>query len=255
MTSLHPVAAIGFDRAADVYATSRPGYPEAIVDWMRDRLGIVPGSTVLELGAGTGKFTASLIGTGADILALEPIATMLDHLVADFPGVRPLVGQAEAIPLPDASVDAVVCATAFHWFATPAVMAEIRRVLKIGGTLGLVWNLRDESVGWVEQLSVLTNAHQGTALRERADAWRDVFPADGFSPLAESEWPYAHQGAVEDVVVGRTLSTSFIATLPSAARADVVAQVRDLIAATPELQHDPVAFPYVTKGYDCRRIA
>ncbi|WP_277971245.1 class I SAM-dependent methyltransferase [Sphingomonas echinoides] len=255
MTPLHPVAATGFDRAADVYATSRPGYPDAIVDWMRDRLGIVPGRTVLEIGAGTGKFTGSLVMTGADILALEPIVAMLDHLLADFPEVRPLVGQAEAIPLPDASVDAVVCATAFHWFATPAVMAEIRRVLKIGGTLGLVWNLRDESVGWVERLSVLTNAHQGAALRERAEAWRDVFPAEGFSALEESEWPYAHQGPVEDVVVGRTLSTSFIATLSPAARGDVVAQVRDLISATPELQHDPVAFPYLTKGYDCRRIA
>nr|WP_277923672.1 class I SAM-dependent methyltransferase [Sphingomonas sp. TREG-RG-20F-R18-01] len=251
---MHPVAATGFDRAADVYATSRPGYPDAIVDWMRDRLGIAPGRTVLEIGAGTGKFTALLVGTGADILALEPIAAMLDHLVAGFPGVRPLVGQAEAIPLPDASVDAVVCATAFHWFATPAVMAEIRRVLRIGGALGLVWNLRDESVGWVEQLSARTNAHQGTALRERADAWRDVFPAEGFSPLEESEWPYAHLGTVEDVVVGRTLSTSFIATLSGEARAEVVSQVRDLIAATPALQHDPVAFPYVTKGYDCRRI-
>ncbi|WP_010218802.1 class I SAM-dependent methyltransferase [Sphingomonas sp. PAMC 26621] len=255
MTPLHPVAATGFDRAAGVYATSRPGYPGAIVDWMRDRLGIAPGRTVLELGAGTGKFTASLVRTGADILALEPIAAMLDHLVADFPEVRPLVGQAEAIPLPDESVDAVVCATAFHWFATPAVMAEIRRVLKVGGTLGLVWNLRDEAVGWVKQLSVLTNAHQGTALRERADAWRDVFPAEGFSSLEESEWAYAHHGTVEDVVVGRTLSTSFIATLPAAARAEVVAQVRDLITATPALQHNPVAFPYVTKGYDCRRIA
>lgn len=255
MTPLHPVAATGFDRAADVYATSRPGYPDAIVDWMRDRLGIVPGRTVLEIGAGTGKFTASLVRTGADILALEPIVAMLDHLLADFPEVRTLVGQAEAIPLPDASVDAVVCATAFHWFATPAVMAEIWRVLKIGGTLGLVWNLRDESVGWVGRLSVLTNAHQGAALRERADAWRDVFPAEGFSALEESEWPYAHQGAVEDVVVGRTLSTSFIATLSPAARGYVVAQVRDLIAATPELQRDPVAFPYLSKGYDCRRIA
>ena len=255
MTPLHPVAAMGFDRAAGVYATSRPGYPDAIVDWMHDRLGILPGRTVLELGAGTGKFTGSLVGTGASILALKPIAAMLDHLVVDFPSVQPLVGQAEVIPLPDASVDAVVCATAFHWFATPAVMAEIRRVLKIGGTLGLVWNLRDESVRWVEQLSVLTNAHQGSALRERADAWRDVFPSEGFSSLEESEWRYAHQGAVDDVVVGRTLSTSFIATLPATARAEVVAHVRDLIAATPELQHDPVAFPYVTKGYDCRRIA
>lgn len=255
MIPLHPVAATGFDRAADVYATSRPGYPDAIVDWLRHRLGIVPGTIVLEIGAGTGKFTEMLVKTGADILALEPVAAMLEHLVADYSSVRPLVGQAEAIPLPDASVDAIVCATAFHWFATPVVMAEIRRVLKVGGTLGLVWNLRDESVGWVEQLSMLTNAHQGTALRERADAWRAVFPADGFSRLEESEWPYVHQGAVEDVVVGRTLSTSFIATLPAKARAEVVAEVRDLIAVTPDLQHDPVAFPYVTKGYDCRRIA
>ena len=225
-----------------------------MLDWLGGTLGIAAGNTVLEIGAGTGKFTELLAQTNAQIVALEPIAAMLDHL-ADIPTVRPLVGQAEAIPLPDASVDAVVCATAFHWFATPAVMAEIRRVLKVGGTLGLVWNLRDETVPWVDALSTLTNAHQGTALRERADAWRAVFPAEGFSTLRETEWPYDHVGPVEDVVVGRTLSTSFIAALPPAERAAVVEQVHALIAATPELQHHPVRFPYVTKGYDCRRIA
>lgn len=255
MTGVHPVATTGFGRGADVYAASRPGYPPEILDWLRGALGIERGSDVLEIGAGTGKFTSLLVHSGAQVTALDPVATMLEHLIADFPEVRPVSGQADAIPLPDASVDAVVCATSFHWFATPAAMAEIRRVLRIGGALGLVWNLRDHAVPWVDRLSVLTNAHQGQALREQGDAWRDVFPADGFSPLGESAFRYAHVGTAEAVVVGRTLSTSFIAALPEVERAGVVAEVRDLIAATPELASDPVTFPYITKAYDCRRIA
>lgn len=255
MIALNPTAATGFGRGADVYAASRPGYPPELGRWLSDDLGLGPDSAVLEIGAGTGKFTSLLVDSGAQVTALEPVATMLEHLIADFPGVRPLAGQAEAIPLPDASVDAVVCATAFHWFASAAVLAEIRRVLRVGGVLGLVWNLRDHAVPWVERLSALTTAHQDPALAAQADAWRDVFPAEGFSPLGERDFAYRHVGAVEDVVVGRTLSTSFIAALPEVERDAVVAQVRDLIAATPELAEDPVTFPYVTKAYDCRRIA
>ncbi len=105
--------------------------PEAL-EWLRDIVGVGPGLKVLELGAGTGKFMPLLRQCGATFMAVEPIDAMRAQLTADFPEAQALAGSAEAIPLPDASVDAVVCAEAFHWFANVAALQEIRRVLAPG---------------------------------------------------------------------------------------------------------------------------
>lgn len=253
--AVNPIAGTGFARGAGVYATSRPGYPAAVTDWLRDRLGIGTGSVVAEVGAGTGKFTILLADSGAEVIAIDPVAEMLAELHAALPDVRTVVTSADKLPLADASVDAVICATAFHWFASSNVVAEFRRVLRLGGTLGLIWNVRDTSVPWVAALSELTNRYQGDAPRETEAAWRAPFPAPGFTPLHETRMRYEHRGHAEDVIVGRTLSTSFIAALPDATKATVVADVRDLIARTPALAgQSDIVFPYVTTAYDCRRL-
>jgi SAM-dependent methyltransferase len=158
------------------------------------------------------------------------------------------------LPVADGSVDAVICATAFHWFATPQVLAEFRRVLRPGGMLGLIWNVRDSDIPWVRRLAEITDRYQDDAPRQKSQAWRDVFPAPGFSPLRETVMRYDHVGAPEDVIIGRLLSTSFIAALPDERRAALVDEVRATIAATPELVgRDTVAFPYLTKAYTCSR--
>ncbi|HKE95520.1 MAG TPA: class I SAM-dependent methyltransferase, partial [Povalibacter sp.] len=146
---IHHAAAEGFSARADMYAKGRPEYPPELEGWLRDTLGLGIGATVVDLGAGTGKFIPRLLATGAAIVAVEPIVAMRAQLAAAFPDVRALSGTAECIPLADESVDVVICAQAFHWFATQAALSEIRRVLKPGGYLGLVWNVRDESVNWV----------------------------------------------------------------------------------------------------------
>ncbi len=254
-TGVHPVAASGFARGATIYAASRPGYPPAAAEWLHDRLGIRPGSAVIEVGAGPGKFTRLLLDTDADVLATDPVPGMLAELEAALPGTRTAVASADALPVPDASMDAIVCATAFHWFATPQVVAEFHRVLRPGGMLGLIWNVRDISVPWVAALSAITDRYEDAEPRQRTGEWRHPFPAPGFSPLHETRISYEHHGTPEDVIVGRTLSTSFIAALPDATRAQVVAEVRDLIARTPELAGQAeVAFPYVTAAYDCQRL-
>jgi SAM-dependent methyltransferase len=253
--AVHPVAGTGFALGAEVYATSRPGYPTEVDGWLRDRLGIGPGSVVAEVGAGTGKFTPALIAAGPEVIAVDPVPEMLAQLSAALPEIRTVVAPAQKLPFADSSIDAIVCATAFHWFATAETLAEFRRVLRPGGALGLIWNTRDASVPWVAQLSEITNRHQGDAIRETSNAWRAPFPAPGFTTLYETLMRYAHRGTPEDVIVGRTLSTSFIAALPDDTKADVVEQVRTLIAATPELAGQAeVAFPYVTAAYDCRRL-
>jgi SAM-dependent methyltransferase len=253
--TLHPAAGTGFARGAEVYAASRPSYPPEVDDWLRDRLGLGPGRVAADIGAGTGKFTPALIATGAEVIAIDPVPEMLAQLSAGLPEVRTIVAPARALPLADASLDAIVCATAFHWFATAETLAEFRRVLRPGGALGLIWNRRDLSLPWAAQLSEITNRHRGTAPRESAEAWRAPFPAPGFGPLHEEAMRYEHRGTPEDVVVGRTLSTSFIAALPETEKAAVTAEVWALIAASPELAGQAeVAFPYVTMAYDCRRL-
>ena len=127
-----------FGSAADAYATGRPSYPTAALDW------VLPTSAtrVLDLAAGTGKLTEGLLERGLDVVAVEPDDAMRDHVPS---GATTLAGSAEDIPVDDASVDCVVVGQAFHWFDGPAAMAEIARVLRPGGTVGLLWLLADDS--------------------------------------------------------------------------------------------------------------
>ena len=163
MTDVHPIATGGYGRSADSYVRGRPDYPPAALDWLRSDLGLGPGQTALELGSGTGKFTRLLVETGADIAAVEPVAAMLDELRRSLPAVTALQGTAQRIPAADASADAVICAQAFHWFASADSLAEIHRVLKPGGMLGLIWNVRDQSVGWVAELTRIMAPYEGDA--------------------------------------------------------------------------------------------
>lgn len=253
--ALHPAAAGGFQAGATTYVRGRPDYPPAIEGWLHDTLRLGPGRRVVDLGAGTGKFTAHLLAIGADVVAVEPVQAMREQLRAALPGVETLAGQAEAMSLPDESLDAVLCATAFHWFASDATMREIRRVLKPGGRLGLVWNRRDESVGWVERLGLLVSRREGDAPRAAKGEWRKVFPAKGFGPLHEASFGHAHDGGPEDVIVARVLSTSFIAALSDAERETVAREVRACIASEPELAgKTTVSVPYVTQAYWAERF-
>ncbi len=252
--SVHGSASKGYEAAAGTYVAGRPDYPPAAAQWLGEVVGLAPGRTVLEVGAGTGKFVALLERTGANVLALEPVAAMRAELARRHGDVEILAGAADAIPLPDASVDAVVCAQSFHWFATPEALAEIRRVLVPGGILGLIWNVRDETVPWVAALSAITDAVESDAPRYKSGAWRRLFPAEGFRAIDERHARHAHVGSPERVLVQRTLSVSFIAALPADRQADVERRVRSLIAATPELAgRSEVAFPYETAMFAYRK--
>ena len=253
-TKIHHAAAEGFASHAEAYARGRPDYPPQAVDWLREDVGVAAGKTVLDLGSGTGKFLSTLRATGAKMIAVEPVAAMRAQLVAKNPDVEALEGTAESIPLPAESVDAVVCAQAFHWFATPRALAEIRRVLKPGGALGLIWNARDESVDWVRAITDIITPYEGDAPRYYTGKWREVFPAEGFGPLAARRFPWVHSGAPENVIVDRTCSSSFIAALPADEHAAVAARLRQLIEATPVLAgRAHIAFLHVTEAFVTRK--
>ncbi|MET4704893.1 class I SAM-dependent methyltransferase [Frigoribacterium sp. UYMn621] len=229
--------ASSFGRAAGAYDSARPGYPDAAVDWL------VPAHarTVLDIGAGTGKFTRSLVRRGFATIAVEPDPLMRQRLVESLPTVQALGGTAEAIPLPDDCVDAVTVAQAWHWVDRPAATAEIARVLRPGGTLGLVWNIRDESVGWVNRLSDI----MGSSDAERFIAG-DISVGEPFGALEEAQFEWANSIGVESLV-NLVASRSYIITATDEVRAAVLSAVRELAASDPALAgRETFELPYRT---------
>jgi SAM-dependent methyltransferase len=254
--SVHRAAAVGFARAADAYERGRATFPADAVAAILTATGALPGVTLLELGAGTGKLTRSLTGSGARVIALEPVAEMRAKLAANAPGVELLDAVAEAIPLADASVDAVIAAQAYHWFDPETATAEVARVLRPGGVVALVWNRRDEGVAWMRELSGILDTRSGDAPRYRNGTWRRGFDGNpAFAPLELRTWP--HRGAEgRDVVTARVASMSFVAALDDEPRAALLAQVDELIATHPDTRgRDDVALPYVTELFTTRRLA
>ena len=240
--STHPTAAAGFGRAADAYERGRPSYPDAAVAYLAAELGLGPAGRVLDLAAGTGKLTRLLAEGGADVVAVEPVAAMRAVLAEAMPEITVLDGTAEMIPLGPASVDAVTVAQAFHWFDAEAALAEIHRVLRRGGGLGLIWNAMDSSPEWVAVLKELVQGVRGPVPQYSGSPWRDAFQSSGlFTPLNERSFSFTHELS-EDGLVDRVCSTSYVAALPDAERSLLVGQVRALVADVPR----PLVLPYRT---------
>jgi SAM-dependent methyltransferase len=241
---MHEAAATGFARAPELYERARPGYPPVAVAWLARRLGLGPGRRVLDLAAGTGKLSRPLAATGADVVAVEPLAGMRARIGA---GIEALEGTAEAIPLPDAAVDAVTVAQAFHWFDGPAALAEIHRVLRPRGALALIWNRRPLEDPLQAAIERIIAPHRGTVPAHRGGTWREAFAGTTlFGPLEEHTFAN-EQPADAEALAGRVGSISFIAALPGDRRAAVLAEVRAL-AGDP-----PGVLRYVCEVFACDR--
>jgi len=134
-----------FGSRADAYAAARPGYPAALFAFLAAELGMTPGDTAADLGAGTGLFTRHLLDMGLEVVAVEPndpMRRMADDALSGRAGYRSVDAPAESTGLPGASWDWVVAAQAFHWFDAEAVAREVERLLRPGGRCVLVWNER-----------------------------------------------------------------------------------------------------------------
>ncbi len=243
---VHEAAAIGFGTAttAEAYERGRPSYHPEAVAWLVEGLGIGPGRRVVDLAAGTGKLTRLLLPTGADLLAVEPVAAMRERLSEQLPDVDVWPGTAEKLPVPPAAVDAIVVGQAFHWFDGPAALAEIRRALRPGGGLGLIWNVRDLTSPLQAAVEDLTEPHRGATPSQRSGRWRDAFDTAGIA-LEQHAVTYA-QTVDAEALADRVGSTSFIAALPDPVRLPLLDRVRTLV---PEGGAGELG--YTTTAYRC----
>lgn len=242
-----PAPANAFGPAAGDYERARPSYPPQAIDLLRRHLGVGPGVRVCDLAAGTGKLTRLLAATGADVVAIEPVPGMRDQLTASLPDVALLDGTAEAIPLPDGSVDAVTVAQAFHWFDADAALTEIHRVLRHGGGLAILFNQRDERTPWVQQWNDEIEWHSRVISRYQAVDWADLLSSHGFTAIGHDdvEWD---QPMTRELIAARVRSVSYIADEPGPVQQDYVDRVLTLVDGFDE----PFPLPYVTHVWWCR---
>lgn len=229
-----------FQSGANGYDAHRPTYPRGAVEWL---LGTA--TDVADIGAGTGKLTGALVDLGARVVAIDPSSDMLRVLHEHFLAVQTLAGTGESIPLPDSSVDLVTFAQAWHWVDAEAASVEVLRVLRPGGRLALIWNSRDESVPWVDELSraMHVGLHAAgafaptlgaglTLVDRRVDRWIDETTRAGILSLATTRSYYLVAGEREQ-----------------AAMRERITRVLDAHQAT---RHDPIQLPYLTETWIAR---
>ncbi|MBM9503489.1 class I SAM-dependent methyltransferase [Actinacidiphila acididurans] len=250
--------ASSFGAAAVAYAEHRPDYAQAAMRWALEP---APGPRVLDLGAGTGKLTAALVALGADVIAVEPDPAMLAELRRSLPGVRALSGSAEAIPLPDASVDAVLAGNAMHWFDMAVAGPEIARVLAPGGVLAGLWNLMDDRVEWVAGLA-RAGGSAAVGPRDTPAAWRAAtagahLPKTGaaarFGSPVQAEFPHGQRRTADSLVA--TLATrAGVLVMPNQDREATLGRIRAFLASRPETAQGEFTLPMLTGVLRVRRL-
>ncbi len=231
---------LSYGPAAELYDRIRPTYPSASVEWALGPARL----RVVDLGAGTGILTRVLLALGHDVLPVEPDEAMRERLARSTPGTSALAGTAEEIPVPDGSVDAVVAGQAYHWFDRELAHRDVARVLKPGGVFAPIWNIRDESVPWVAQLSRIVEGDRGGDHK----GWLDHEFGPDFGPVEREIFRHEVPMTAE-LLVQLIASRSYYLTSPPDRRAAIEAQVRELAADLPEI----FPLPYLTVVYRSRR--
>ena len=247
-----------FGAAAAAYAEHRPDYAQAAVRWALEP---APGPRVLDLGAGTGKLTATLVALVAEVIAVEPDSAMLTELRRALPTVRFLRGSAEAVPLPDASVDAVLAGNAMHWFDMDVAGPEIARVLVPDGILAGLWNIIDNRVDWVAELERISGS-AAIGPRDTFSGWRAEtaeahLPNTGlvaqFGSPEQFEFPHGQRRTADSLVA--TLATrAGMLLMQDQEQEATLGRIRAFLASRPETARGEFILPMLTGVLRVRRL-
>lgn len=247
-----------FGAVAHAYAEHRPDYALAAVRWALES---APGPRVLDLGAGTGKLTAALVALGVDVVAVEPDPAMLAELSRVLPTVLVLPGRAEAVPLPDGSVDAVLAGNALHWFEMDVAGPEIARVLAPGGTLAGLWNVFDNRVDWVARLERISGS-EAIGPRDTFSSWRAStahahLPRSG--PVAQfgssEQDEFAHgQRCTADSLAATFATKAGLLVMPKEERKATLSRIRAFLDSESETAHGEFTLPLLTGVLRARRL-
>ncbi len=238
---------LGFESGSDLYEQARPGYPDAAVDHLMDWAGLTADSRILDLAAGTGKLTRQLHSRGARCVAVEPSPSMGQVFRQVVPRVPLVAGTAEHVPIVSATMDAVVVAQAFHWFEADTALAEVARVLRPGGSLGLVWNERDESDPMVAELVRISRWDRSAPYPVGMDFGAVIDRTHRFGPVHRTKvgWvqPLDRRSFVDQVA-----TRSYVRVLPRRERDALLGEV----AAFASTLAEPIAMPYITDLFCAR---
>jgi SAM-dependent methyltransferase len=265
VTEVHDVAARGFQAEATAYDRARPSYPPDAVAWLIDKLDISPGRRFVDLAAGTGKLTRLIEPSGADLVAVEPVGGMRERLHENLPATPLLAAVAEALPFATGTIDAVAVAQAFHWFDAERALAELARVVRVGGRLGLIWNARERGVDWVDQIWSVMDAVETSAPWRDHGAWAGAEAVTGtgagtgpgtaagraddserrsqryltdrhgspWSDWTRATFHHVHHSS-HGMLIDRFRSVSHIAALPPERQAEVLDEISTILREHPE---------------------
>ncbi|HZU92556.1 MAG TPA: class I SAM-dependent methyltransferase [Microbacterium sp.] len=236
--------ATSFGAEAENYEAGRPDYHFDAVAWMLEPM--AEGSRrIADVGAGTGKLTRVLAqAPDAEVVAIDPDPAMLAILRGAIPGVPTFLGSAEALPLPDAAVDAVVLGQAWHWVDPVVASAEIGRVLRPGGVLGLIWNIRDEREDWVRRLTEIMHGSNAEIML----AGGGPVVATPFGPLEEKSWEWARP-ITRQRLHAMAASRSYIITASDGEKARIRAAMDGLFDELGLHGDATIDLPYVTRAF------
>lgn len=245
-----------FGTVADDYDRGRPGYAPEAIDFLTREFSIIPETRVLDVGAGTGKLTAQMLSTGAEVAALEPVEGMRRRLRENLPDLSIVDGSAESITLANESIDIIVCGQSFHWFRTEEALRDFNRVLRPGGGLALLWNHRQVSTGWTEEVTQIMDRYEPASRQLDASAtWPSDFERVGlFAPLQRQQ--FEHSQVVDlKTLLAAVKSRSYIASLNEPDRQRVLDEVLELVETHPDLKdRDVFELPYTTDLYWSRAV-
>lgn len=204
-----------FSGLAQSYSKSRPSYPKSAIDFIFETCQLNAGSTVVDVGCGTGISTRLFARDGVHVIGVEPNEDMLSQAKENDTASGGILeyfsGTAEETGLPDSCANLVLCAQAFHWFRSHESLAEFCRVLKNEGYCALIWNERDHKIEATAAYGdvVIKYSNDPAIELKRGASGKDLILSDLFQMIGVFEFTNSQTLDLDDLL-GRAFSTSYM---------------------------------------------